>query len=133
MKEFTVRSEQRNQMIDITREVQRVVEHEGVKDGMAVIYVPHTTAAVVINEGADPDVQRDIMATLQKLIPGQSDYRHLEGNSDAHIKSALIGCSQTLLVKEGRLLLGTWQHIFFFEGDGPRTRRVFVNVFGKSE
>ena len=133
MKEFTVRSEQRNQMIDITREVQRVVEHEGVKDGMAVIYVPHTTAAVVINEGADPDVQRDIMATLQKLIPGQSDYRHLEGNSDAHIKSALIGCSQTLLVKEGRLLLGTWQHIFFFEGDGPRTRKVFVNVFGKSE
>ena len=133
MKEFTVRSEQRNQMIDITREVQRVVEHEGVKDGMAVIYVPHTTAAVVINEGADPDVQRDIMATLQKLIPEQSDYRHLEGNSDAHIKSALIGCSQTLLVKEGRLLLGTWQHIFFFEGDGPRTRRVFVNVFGKSE
>lgn len=133
MKEFTVRSEQRNQMIDITRKVQRVVEHEGVKDGMAVIYVPHTTAAVVINEGADPDVQRDIMATLQKLIPGQSDYRHLEGNSDAHIKSALIGCSQTLLVKEGRLLLGTWQHIFFFEGDGPRTRRVFVNVFGKSE
>lgn len=133
MKEFTVRSEQRNQMIDITREVQRVVEHEGVKDGMAVIYVPHTTAAVVINEGADPDVQRDIMATLQKLIPEQSDYRHLEGNSDAHIKSAFIGCSQTLLVKEGRLLLGTWQHIFFFEGDGPRTRKVFVNVFGKSE
>lgn len=120
-------------MIDITREVQHAVAQEGVGDGVAVIYVPHTTAAVTINEGADPDVQRDILTALEKLVPERGNYRHTEGNSDAHIESTLMGCSQTVLVKDGRLVLGTWQHIFFFEGDGPRRRRVLVDVWGNRE
>ena len=131
MKEIQVSSKQRNEMIDITEEIQKIVSKEEIKDGFAIIYVPHTTAGVTINEGADPNVQRDIVVNLKKIIPKPGDYKHVEGNSDAHIKSSLIGPSQTVLINNKNLVLGTWQHIFFYEGDGPRNRIVYVETFKK--
>ncbi len=131
MQEIKIQSKKRNEMIDITSDVQDIVEHEKILDGFAVIYVPHTTAGVTINEGADPSVQRDIINTLEKLIPENGDYHHMEGNSDAHIKASLIGSSVTVLIKNNRIVLGTWQHIFFYEGDGPRNRRVIIDCFSK--
>ena len=131
MNSITVHSSSRNEMIDITTEVQEVVDKSGVKDGYVILYVPHTTAAITINEGADPSVKHDILSALNKLIPHDSSYRHAEGNSNAHIKSSIIGCNETVLMENGKLVLGIWQHIFFFEGDGPRTRKVYIGVFGK--
>ena len=118
-------------MVDITSDVQKLVEQEKISDGFAIVYNPHTTAGLTINEGADPSVQRDIIKTLGKLIPEGGDYQHSEGNSDAHIKASLMGSSVTVLINEGSLVLGTWQHIFFYEGDGPRNRIVYVGVFKK--
>jgi len=115
-------------MIDITGDVQKIVDDEDIKDGFVIVYVPHTTAGITINEGADPSVQRDIIETLNKLIPENGDYHHSEGNSDAHIKASLLGSSVTVLVENKKLVLGTWQHIFFYEGDGPRNRRVYVDI-----
>jgi secondary thiamine-phosphate synthase enzyme len=131
MREFTVQTGRRTQMVDITERVQRVVEAAEVRDGLAVVHVPHTTAGVTVNEGADPDVQRDILETLARLVPHRAGYAHAEGNADAHVKSSLVGCAQTLIVTGGRLLLGTWQRVFFVEADGPRTRKVYVEVIGK--
>ena len=131
MNSITVHSSSRNEMIDITTEVQEAVDKSGVKDGYVILYVPHTTAAITINEGADPSVKHDILSALNKLIPHDSSYRHAEGNSNAHIKSSIIGCNETVLIENGKLVLGIWQHIFFFEGDGPRTRKVYIGVFGK--
>ena len=131
MREFKVVTGKRNEMIDITSEVQQIVTDESPKNGITVVYIPHTTAGVTINEGADPSVQRDIIETLRNLIPESSDYHHVEGNSDAHIKASILGSSVTVLVENNRLVLGTWQHIFFFEGDGPRHRRVYVEVLSK--
>ena len=128
MKELAVRSRFREDMIDVTEEVERFVREEGLRDGFVVLYVPHTTAGLVINEGFDPDVGRDLMEVLKKLVPKDGDYRHAEGNSDAHIKSAILGESKIIPVKDGRLLLGTWQRVFFFEGDGPRNRRVILGA-----
>ncbi len=131
MREFEIKTNKRNEMIDITSNVQDVVENEKVLDGYAVVYIPHTTAGITINEGADPSVQSDIIHTLEKLIPENSDYSHIEGNSDAHIKASLIGSSVTVIIKNNRVVLGTWQHIFFYEGDGPRKRKVIVDCFSK--
>jgi len=131
MNEISVKSNQRNEMIDVTDKIQDEVEKEGLVDGFVVVYVPHTTAGVTINEGADPSVQRDIITTLNKLIPEHGNYHHSEGNSDAHIKASLIGSSVNVLVKNKRLVLGTWQHIFFYEGDGPRNRKIIVEYFSK--
>jgi len=128
MKELRISSDQRNQMIDITTDVQQCVNEEKINDGYVIVYVPHTTAGITINEGADPSVQQDIIETLQKLIPLHGNYKHTEGNSDAHIKASLLGSSVTVLVRKGKLVLGTWQHIFFYEGDGPRNRRVYVHI-----
>jgi len=128
MREVTVSSNKRNEMIDITNDIQRVVDEEHLQKGHVLIYVPHTTAGLTINEGADPSVQRDIIEALNGLVPEHGDYHHLEGNSDAHIKASLLGSSLTVLVDQQKLLLGTWQHIFFYEGDGPRNRRVYVDV-----
>jgi secondary thiamine-phosphate synthase enzyme len=113
-------------MIDITDEVQQLVKEEKITDGYLIVYVPHTTAGITINEGADPDVQQDIIETLEKLIPENASYHHSEGNSDAHIKASLLGASVTVLVTNGKLVLGTWQHIFFYEGDGPRHITVYI-------
>lgn len=126
MKELRISSSQRNQIIDITTNIQHVIKEEKINEGFAIVYIPHTTAGITINEGADPSVQRDIIETLQKLIPEHSHYRHMEGNSDAHIKASLLGSSITVLIKKGELLLGTWQRIFFYEADGPRNRLVYI-------
>jgi len=128
MKKLQVRSNNLNEMIDITADVQEVVNKEKGMDGFVIVYVPHTTAGVTINEGADPSVQKDIIKTLQQLVPRNNAYSHMEGNSDAHIKASLLGSSVTVLVSEGSLVLGTWQHIFFYEGDGPRNRTVHITV-----
>ncbi|MCD6108091.1 MAG: YjbQ family protein [Thermoplasmata archaeon] len=133
MEEINIRSSRREELIDITSKIQEVIERNSVENGFVIIYVPHTTAAVTINEGADPDVQRDIINTLHRLIPKNDNYQHLEGNSDAHIKSSILGSSVTVLVKNKKLVLGTWQKIFFYEGDGPRIRKIFVNIFSNGE
>jgi len=131
MYEIKIQSKKRNEMIDITSNVQEIVDDEKILEGYAVIYIPHTTAGITINEGADPSVQRDIINSLEKLVPENSYYQHMEGNCDAHIKASLLGSSVTVLIKNNRIVLGTWQHIFFYEGDGPRTRRVIIDCFSK--
>jgi secondary thiamine-phosphate synthase enzyme len=123
-----VRSSKQTELIDITRLVIEAVQKAGVKDGLCVIFTPHTTAAVTINENADPSVPRDILMELNKIIPFEDRYQHTEGNSAAHIKSSLIGCSRTLFIESGKLFLGTWQGIFFCEFDGPRSRQVYVKI-----
>jgi secondary thiamine-phosphate synthase enzyme len=128
MKELHIASQRRTQMIDITNEVQHFVKEENINEGFLIVYVPHTTAGITINEGADPDVQQDIIETLEKLIPENRSYHHSEGNSDAHIKASLLGSSVTVLIMNGALILGTWQHIFFYEGDGPRHRTVYLSI-----
>lgn len=115
-------------MIDITQQVQSAVAKSGVKEGLCVVYCPHTTAAITINENADPSVQADIIKKLNQLVPAGAGYSHTEGNSDAHIKSALIGNSRTLLVQSGKLVLGNWEGIFFVEADGPRSRKAIVLI-----
>ena len=128
MHELPVSTHQRNEMIDVTSLVQKVVSSSHAAEGIVVVYVPHTTAGVTINEGADPSVQQDIMETLKRLVPEHGDYDHEEGNSDAHVKASLIGSSVTIILHEGHLMLGTWQHIFFYEGDGPRQRTLYVKI-----
>jgi secondary thiamine-phosphate synthase enzyme len=128
MKELHLTTNQKNQMIDITNKIQQYIREEKIIDGYLIVYVPHTTAAVTINEGADPSVQKDIMDTLEKLVPENPAYHHPEGNSDAHIKASLLGSSVTVLISKGSLVLGTWQHIFFYEADGPRHRTVYLYI-----
>ncbi len=128
---FSIKSSKQTELIDITRSVIEAVQKTGVKDGLCVIFIPHTTAAVTINENADPSVPRDLLMELNKIVPFEDRYQHSEGNSAAHIKSSLIGCSRTLLIESGKLLLGTWQGIFFCEFDGPRNRQVHVKVISE--
>lgn len=116
------------EFLDITNEVQRVVQSSSVVRGVCYIFVPHTTAAVIINEHADPSVVQDIAAQLDAVIPQHSGYRHMEGNSPAHIKASLLGNSETLLIESGKLVLGTWQGIFFCEFDGPRSRNMLIKL-----
>jgi secondary thiamine-phosphate synthase enzyme len=123
---INVKSRSRVEFIDVTGMVQEVVKEAGVKDCICYLYVPHTTAGITINEGADPSVQRDILNTLSRLVPQDMNYFHREGNADAHIKSSLVGTSIHVIIDEGKLLLGTWQSIFFCEFDGPRHRRIAV-------
>lgn len=131
-RDFSVSTKKRNQMIDITGEVGSIVGQSGITNGDAIVYCPHTTAAVTINENADPSVRHDILLTLEELIPPhRQGYRHYEGNSDAHCKSSVIGCSEQILIRGGTLTLGTWQGIFFCEFDGPRSRKVMVQVRGE--
>lgn len=118
----------RVQLIDVTDRVRGLVAGSGIREGVAHIFVPHTTAAITINENADPTVVRDINTALEGLVPGGGDYQHTEGNSDAHIKASLLGSSVTVLISEGKVMLGTWQGIFFCEFDGPRRRKVWVGL-----
>jgi secondary thiamine-phosphate synthase enzyme len=115
-------------MVDITSQVQNEVSKGNLDDGLCVVYVPHTTAGITINEGADPAVCKDILNKLNDLVPANAGYRHMEGNADSHIKTSLMGSSVTVIVENGRLVLGTWQKIFFCEFDGPRSRKVFVKT-----
>ena len=126
--QFPVRTTAHTQMIDITKQVQKIVTESGVKDGICVIFVPHTTAAVTINENADPDVQTDFMKEINKIVPWEDGYRHMEGNSAAHLKSSMMGFSETVIIDQGRLLLGTWQGVYFLEYDGARHRKVYVKI-----
>ena len=130
--DFRISTKSRNQMIDITSEVRSFVSQSGISNGDVIVYCPHTTAAISINENADPSVPHDILLTLEELMPHhRPGYRHSEGNSDAHCKSSLIGCSEQILIKDKSLNLGTWQGIFFCEFDGPRSRRVIVQIRGE--
>ena len=126
--EISVKSRSKNEFINITQEVQNVVNKSGIKDGVCYIFVPHTTAGITINEAADPDVVEDIQRQLDKIAPADGNYRHAEGNSDAHIKTSITGSSQTVFIENGRLKLGTWQGIFFCEFDGARNRKVWVKI-----
>ena len=126
--QFTVRTSAHTQMIDITAQVRKAVTDSGVQDGICVVFIPHTTAAVTVNENADPDVQTDFMKEINKIVPWEDGYFHSEGNSAAHLKASMMGFSETLIVDGGKLLLGTWQGIYFLEYDGPRTRKVYVKV-----
>lgn len=128
LKKFTVKSTRRSDFIDITASVEETVRASGVRNGIAVVHVFHTTAAVTINENADPDVATDIGGHLEKLIPHEAGFRHAEGNSDAHIKSSLFAPSLTLIIEEGALALGTWQAVYLVDWDGPRTRQYAVKV-----
>ncbi len=126
-----VRTHKQFECINITSQVHSLIRDSGVEDGIVIIYCPHTTAAVTINEGADPAVTQDILNELDKVIPLKDNYQHLEGNSAAHIKSSIIGCSESVIIENGSLVLGTWQAIFFCEFDGPRNRKVFIKIIGK--
>jgi secondary thiamine-phosphate synthase enzyme len=128
MKTFSVKTNSREQLIDITSYVRRIVEESGIKDGICVVYTPHTTAAITINENADPDVRRDMIRGLGHLKFESVSFDHAEGNSPAHIKSSIIGCSETIVFENSSLQLGTWQGIYFCEFDGPRNRKVYIQT-----
>jgi len=123
-----VKTEARAEMVDVTAEIQREVKKSGIQNGLGVAFVPHTTAGLTINEHADPDVARDLLETLGRLAPHSAAYRHTEGNADAHIKASLVGSSVTVLIENGKLVLGTWQGVFFCEFDGPRSRDLYVQI-----
>ncbi|NTW17199.1 MAG: YjbQ family protein [Syntrophaceae bacterium] len=128
MKQFNVRTNARSEMIDITGRIRALLKESKIRSGICHVFVPHTTAAVTINENADPDVPRDILMELDKIVPLNDHYRHGEGNSAAHIKSSIVGASEMIFVDDGELVLGTWQSVFFCEFDGPRTRKVIVRL-----
>ncbi|MDD2586807.1 MAG: secondary thiamine-phosphate synthase enzyme YjbQ [Syntrophomonadaceae bacterium] len=128
MYSFEVNSSKKQEFIDITAQVRRIAEQYGADKKLCVVFIPHTTAAVTINENADPDVKRDIITALNAIIPQRLDYKHIEGNSPAHIMSSLTGVSESIIVVNGRLVLGTWQGIYLTEFDGPRTRKVLVEL-----
>jgi secondary thiamine-phosphate synthase enzyme len=128
METLRVKTDRRTQLLDVTREVERAVASSGVASGVCYVYVPHTTAAVMINEHADPDVATDLEGVFDRLVPHKGPYRHSEGNSDSHAKAVMVGASQLILVEGGKLALGTWQGVFFCEFDGPRERKMWVKV-----
>ena len=125
---INVKTGARIEMVDITSSVRKELSKSGIKDGVCTVYVPHTTAGITINEGADPSVCRDILTKLSELVPPNAGYRHMEGNADSHIKASLIGSSVSVIVENGHLILGTWQKIFFCEFDGPRSRKVYFKI-----
>lgn len=126
--EFQVETSKRSEFINITRRVENCVEKSGIQDGICIVFVPHTTAGITTNENADPDVVKDMLMELDKIVPLEDNYRHGEGNSAAHIKSSMMGASQTYIIENGHLKTGTWQGIYFTEFDGPRHRKVIVKV-----
>jgi secondary thiamine-phosphate synthase enzyme len=132
IKSINVKTRSHTEFVNITSDVQKIVKESGVKSGICYVYVPHTTAGITINEGADPSVVRDMQVFLNKIVPLSGDYMHMEGNSDAHIKTSLVGPSQIIIIDDRKLLLGTWQAIFFCEFDGARNRRVNVKIVKES-
>ena len=125
---LSVKTRERTELVDITSEIDRFVEKSGVDQGLCMLYVPHTTAGVTINESADPSVKSDILMVLNQMVPWEANYGHLEGNSPAHVKSTLVGPSELIAIEKGRLVLGTWQGVFFCEFDGPRNRKMHVRI-----
>ncbi|HBT20787.1 MAG TPA: hypothetical protein DEA47_05440 [Peptococcaceae bacterium] len=132
MFEIEVKTSKKEEFIDITKKIKDIVYRSGIKRGLCVVFVPHTTCGLMVNENADPDVIRDISAMLKKIVPDHMDYQHREGNSPAHIKSTLIGSSEYFIIDGGSIVLGTWQGIFLAEFDGPRHRKVWVKIIGDS-
>ena len=130
LRKLSIRTSKRVEFVDITSELRQLIKHSNIKEGIVVVYVPHTTCGVTINEHADPSVVSDMIAQLERLVPEKGSYKHLEGNSDAHIKASLFGSSVTIIVENGELLLGTWQGVFLCEFDGPRHREVYVKILG---
>ena len=128
MEKFTVKTRRRTEFVEITSEVAQILAEGGIKDGSVFVFIPHTTAGITINENADPDVQRDMIFEMNKVIPFEDGYHHFEGNSAAHIKASLFGSSVTLIVSDGSMCLGCWQGIYLCEFDGPRTREVWVKI-----
>ena len=128
LKTISVKTSSRTELVDVTSQVQNELTQSGIRDGRLSLYVPHTTAAITINEGADPAVKADILMVLNQIIPWEANYRHMEGNSPAHVKASLLGPAETVLVSGGRLVLGTWQRIFFCEFDGPRNRKLHLQI-----
>jgi secondary thiamine-phosphate synthase enzyme len=128
MKTLRIKTSKRTQFVDITREIEQAVRDSGVGSGLCYVYVPHTTAGVVINEHADPDVARDVEGIFDRLVSHEGPYRHAEGNTDSHMKAIITGTGQTVFVENGKLALGTWQGIFLCEFDGPRQRSVYVKI-----
>ncbi len=130
--EFEVRTQERESLVDVTAQVQRIVAESAVSEGAALVFVFHTTAGVTINENADPSVTRDLLEGLRRIAPRDAGWRHIEGNSDGHVKASLVGPSVVIPIEGGRLRLGTWQAIYFCEFDGPRTRRVNVTLLAEA-
>jgi secondary thiamine-phosphate synthase enzyme len=128
MKSFNLSTKSRDSMTDVTSQVQKAVGESGVQNGLCLVYCPHTTAGLTINENADPAVPRDIITVLDRMVPWTGGYAHAEGNTAAHVKSSMMGCSAKIIVEDGRLVLGTWQSVFFCDFDGPRSRRFMVQV-----
>jgi len=131
MEKISLRTTKRNEIIDLTKGIKSLVENSGVKNGICVVFCMHTTAGITINENHDPSVKTDILYSLEKISPVYKEFRHSEGNSDAHVKASLMGCSISLIIKDGKLLLGQWQGIFFCEFDGPRNREICVEFVSK--
>ena len=127
-KQITVATRSKTELVDISSEIEKIVKDSGIKDGVCWVFVPHTTAGISINEGADPSVKRDILSRLDKLVPSAERYEHLEGNAPAHIKTSIVGSSETLIIEKGRLLLGIWQSLYLCEFDGPRHRKVIIKI-----
>ncbi|MHC4291559.1 MAG: secondary thiamine-phosphate synthase enzyme YjbQ [Planctomycetota bacterium] len=128
---ISVKTHRRNEMVDITSEVSVAIAQCGIDTGTVIVFCPHTTAGITINENADPDVTHDILLTLDELLPQlRKGYQHAEGNSDAHVKSSLVGASETIFIRNGRMQLGTWQGVYFCEFDGPRSRQVHLHITG---
>ncbi|MBW1763530.1 MAG: YjbQ family protein [Deltaproteobacteria bacterium] len=123
-----IRTSSRSDMVDITSQVRQIVSESGISDGVCIVFVPHTTAGITINEGADPNVCTDILGKLNDLVPRDGRFLHMEGNSDSHVKASLVGSSVSVIVEKGSLVLGTWQKIFFCEFDGPRSRRIYLTI-----
>jgi secondary thiamine-phosphate synthase enzyme len=130
METLTIKTDRREQFVAVTAKIEELIGRNGWKDGLLHVHCPHTTAGLTVNENADPDVVRDMLVTLARLVPQRGDYRHSEGNSDAHVKASLMGTGLTLMVEGGEIRLGTWQGVFFCEFDGPRTRQVWVRWMG---
>ncbi|NLM13509.1 MAG: YjbQ family protein [Epulopiscium sp.] len=126
--QFSVSTKKNEEFVDITYLIKQAIEKSKIQNGIAVVYCPHTTAGITINENADPDVVRDIISTLDRVFPIHGDYRHIEGNSHAHLKSSYMGAEKTIIIHEGKLVLGTWQSVYFCEFDGPRNRKVFIKL-----
>lgn len=128
IKKISVRTSEHEQLIDITSKIRQFVRDSNILEGRVTVFIPHTTAAVTINENADPDVQHDLIIALNRISPDLPEFRHMEGNSDAHTKSSIVGCSEDIIISEGKLLLGTWQGVYFCEFDGPRTRTAIIRI-----
>jgi secondary thiamine-phosphate synthase enzyme len=133
LRKIKVKTTAHSQMVDITQEIEDILWREKIASGTCMVYVPHTTAAVTINENADSDVVRDFTKEMDKIVPWDDNYRHAEGNSAAHIKASMMGFSELLIIEKGKLLLGTWQGVYFLEYDGPRTRTVYIKIMKDSE